>query len=97
MSGADRRQHLRTAMSATIRLVHDELGEFTFSTADVSDGGLFIIVGDQAFEPAIGDLVTVQVQGMPVPAPILDMKVVRRTDDGLGLRFELDPAQEDAS
>jgi hypothetical protein len=31
--------------------------------------------------------VTVQVQGLPVPAPILDMVVVRRTIDGFGLQF----------
>jgi len=39
------------------------------------------------FEPSIGDCVTVQVQGLPVPAPILDMVVVRRTIDGFGLQF----------
>lgn len=89
MTGIDRREHIRTAMSAKVKVVHPELGEFTFSTRDISDGGVFIIVEGQAFEPNIGDTLTVQVQGLPVPAPILDMVVVRKTTDGLGLQFEL--------
>lgn len=89
MTGIDRREHIRTAMSAKVKVVHPELGEFVFSTRDISDGGVFIIVDGQAFEPSIGDKVTVQVQGLPVPAPVLDMLIVRKTNDGLGLQFEL--------
>jgi hypothetical protein len=83
MVGSDRREHSRTAMSAKVKLVHEQLGEFVFS----SDGGVFIVVGEQVFEPSLGDCVSVQVQGLPVPAPILDMVVVRRTVDGFGLQF----------
>jgi hypothetical protein len=49
---------------------------------------VFIVVESEPFHPEIGDRVTVQVQGLPVPAPILPMVVVRRTDDGYGLQFE---------
>jgi len=87
MVGSDRREHSRTAMSAKVKLVHEQLGEFVFSTRDISDGGVFIVVGEQVFEPFLGDCVSVQVQGLPVPAPILDMVVVRRTVDGFGLQF----------
>ncbi|MBN7769280.1 PilZ domain-containing protein [Marinobacter daepoensis] len=87
MVGNDRREHSRTAMSAKVKVVHQRLGEFVFSTRDISDGGVFIVPGEQPFEPSIGDLVTVQVQGLPVPAPILHMVVVRRTVDGFGLQF----------
>jgi len=89
MTGIDRREHIRTAMSAKVKVVHPEMGEFIFSTRDISDGGVFIIVEGQEFEPSIGDNLTVQVQGLPVPAPVLDMVVVRKTNDGLGLQFEL--------
>ena len=89
MTGIDRREYIRTAMSAKVKVVRPELGEFMFSTRDISDGGVFIIVEAEPFEPNIGDLVTVQVQGLPVPAPVLDMVIVRRTNDGLGLQFEL--------
>ncbi|MBL3557113.1 MULTISPECIES: PilZ domain-containing protein [Marinobacter] len=87
MVGNDRRIHNRTAMSAKVRVTHEELGEFVFSTRDISDGGVFIVVDTEPFEPTIGDRVQVQVQGLPVPAPVLDMVVVRKTNDGFGLQF----------
>ncbi len=74
-------------MSAKVRVTHEELGEFVFSTRDISDGGVFIVVDTEPFEPSIGDSVQVQVQGLPVPAPVLDMVVVRKTNDGFGLQF----------
>jgi len=74
-------------MSAKVRVTHDELGEFVFSTRDISDGGVFIVVDTEPFTPSIGDSVKVQVQGLPVPAPVLDMVVVRKTNDGFGLQF----------
>ncbi|WP_434049121.1 PilZ domain-containing protein [Marinobacter salarius] len=87
MVGNDRRVHGRTAMSAKVRVTHEELGEFVFSTRDISDGGVFIVVDTEPFVPSIGDSVQVQVQGLPVPAPVLDMVVVRKTNDGFGLQF----------
>lgn len=87
MVGNDRRIHNRTAMSAKVRVTHDELGEFVFSTRDISDGGVFVVVDTEPFAPSIGDRVQVQVQGLPVPAPVLDMVVVRKTIDGFGLQF----------
>jgi len=88
MKAEDRREHSRTSMSARVKIVHNEFGEWLFSTGDISDGGLFIVMDDDAFRPEVGDRVTVQVQGLPVPAPVLEMRVVRRTEDGLGLQFE---------
>lgn len=87
MVGNDRRIHSRTAMSAKVRVTHEELGEFVFSTRDISDGGVFVVVDTEPFTPSIGDNVQVQVQGLPVPAPVLDMVVVRKTNDGFGLQF----------
>jgi len=88
MDGNDRREHIRTAMSAKVKVVHEELGEFIFSTRDISDGGVFIVVDTEPFAPNLGDTVTVQVQGLPVPAPILEMVVVRKANDGYGLQFD---------
>ncbi|MBW0145977.1 PilZ domain-containing protein [Marinobacter arenosus] len=88
MADSDRREHARTAMSAKVKVVHPVQGEFVFSTRDISDGGVFIVVDTEPFEPQLGDRVTVQVQGLPVPAPILDMVIVRKTRDGFGLQFE---------
>ncbi|WP_336368150.1 PilZ domain-containing protein [Marinobacter sp. C2H3] len=90
MAVDDRREHIRTAMSAKVKVVHHTQGEFVFSTRDISDGGIFVVVDEAPFEPTIGDPVTVQVQGLPVPAPVLDMVVVRKTNDGYGLQFAND-------
>lgn len=87
MTDNDRRIHHRTAMSAKVKVFHESLGEFVFSTRDISDGGVFIVVEADPFEPVIGDRVQVQVQGLPVAAPILDMVIVRKTVDGFGLQF----------
>ncbi|WP_189574089.1 PilZ domain-containing protein [Marinobacter zhanjiangensis] len=83
----NRREHMRTALNARVRVVHDSLGEGVFSTRDISDGGIFVVVEDGGFAPDIGDVVTVQVQGLPVPAPELTMVVVRKSPDGFGLQF----------
>lgn len=88
MAVDDRRIHCRTAMSAKVRVTHDQLGEFIFSTRDISDGGVFIVVDTEPFAPEMGDKVSVQVQGLPIPAPVLDMVVVRKTVDGYGLQFD---------
>lgn len=88
MSGNDRREHMRTAMSAKVKVIHHEQGEFVFSTRDISDGGVFVVVDAEPFAPRIGDRVSVQVQGLPVPAPVLQMVVVRSTNDGFGLQFD---------
>lgn len=83
----DRREHIRTALNAKVRVVHEALGEGFFSTRDISDGGVFVVVEDGSFVPEIGDEVVIQVQGLPVPAPELSMVVVRKSVDGFGLQF----------
>lgn len=88
MADNDRRVHSRTVMSAKVKVVHEHYGEFVFSTRDISDGGVFIVLNDEPFTPELGDNVTVQVQGLPIPAPVLDMIVVRKTVDGFGLQFD---------
>ncbi|AOY87946.1 pilus assembly protein PilZ [Marinobacter salinus] len=90
MTGNDRREHIRTAMSAKVKIGHPVFGDFVFSTRDISDGGVFIVVDTEPFHPELGDKVTVQVQGLPVAAPVLDMVVVRKTNDGYGLQFDQD-------
>jgi phosphatidate phosphatase APP1 len=87
MAENDRRIHIRTAMSAKVKVTHESLGEFVFATRDISDGGVFIVVDTEPFEPTIGDKIQVQVQGLPIPAPVLEMVVVRKTVDGFGLQF----------
>ncbi len=86
MTAENRREHIRTAMNAKVSVTHPELGRRVFSTRDISDGGIFIVV-EEEFAPELGDRVQVQVQGLPMPAPVLEMVVVRRSVDGFGLQF----------
>lgn len=86
MSSEDRREHIRTALNAKVSVTHPDIGSKIFSTRDISDGGIFIVVEDD-FAPQLGDRVEVQVQGLPIPAPVLEMVVVRKTVDGFGLQF----------
>jgi hypothetical protein len=87
MTPDDRREHLRTSMSATVKVEHETLGYFVFGTCDISDGGVFIAIEDQQFSPQLGGKVTVQVQGLPIAAPVLHMVVRRKTLDSYGLQF----------
>lgn len=85
---SDRRVHLRTYMATKVSVEHPEKGRAVVSTRDISDGGVFILVSGDELVLEIGDVVKVQVQGLPVPAPVLDMVVVRETSDGYGLQFD---------
>lgn len=86
MKKNERREHLRTALNAKVAVTHKTFGKRVFATRDISDGGIFI-VSEGDFAPEKGDKVIVQVQGLPMPAPELEMEVVRITVDGYGLRF----------
>jgi len=83
---SDKRDHIRTLLNAQIKVTHDLLEEGLFYVRDISDGGVFVIVGEAKF-PVLGSVVKVQMQGLPFEAPILDMVVVRKGQDGFGLKF----------
>ena len=81
----EQRQHNRTVFSCQIKIWHNSIGEVVVKTRDISDSGVFILT-EPTTMPAIGALVTGQVQGM-ADAPILEMEIVRVEPGGLGLRF----------
>lgn len=83
---SDQRKHQRTSMSARIMVRHAAIGERVFNMRDLSDGGIFVIVDNNDF-PEVGSAVEVQVQGLPVEAPVRTMRVVRRSEEGFGLQF----------
>jgi len=82
----NQRKHRRTNMSARIMVRHPDIGERVFNMRDLSDGGIFVVVEDVAF-PEVGSQVEVQVQGLPVVAPVRRMRVVRSSGEGFGLEF----------
>jgi len=81
----EKRQHIRTAFSANIRLMHPAVGELQVGMRDMSDGGVFLFTGDRN-DLAIGD--TVEIQALDIEdAPVLKARIVRREPDGIGLMF----------
>jgi hypothetical protein len=85
LSGSDKRRFLRTKFDSRVKLEHAVRGSGIFRTGDVSDGGIYIQLGP--FELDVADEVTVQIQDVPVEAPLVRMIVVRRDGMGYGLRF----------
>jgi len=81
----NKRQFQRTRFASRVKVDHPQHGSAVFTTADVSDGGVYIERG--AFDLDVGDVVEVQVQGLPVEAPVVRMLVVRRDASGFGLRY----------
>ncbi|QEY60218.1 PilZ domain-containing protein [Pseudomonas sp. C27(2019)] len=82
----DIRQSIRTCINCQIKIWHPLLGEIFATTEDLSDEGVLINHPD-IIKLKIGDIVSGQVQGLPIEAPILQMEVVRTTTTGVGLRF----------
>jgi len=76
-------------MKAQVKISHESFGEVVASTKDISDGGVFLLT-DNSDMPAIGTVIQGQVQGLTGDAPILNMEIMRRTAEGIGLRFILD-------
>ncbi len=83
----NQRDTSRAPLKVRIRIDHPIHGELQVMTRDISDSGVFVIIDDAQKLLKIGELVTGQVQGLPVDAPVLQMEVVRFEPGGVGLRF----------
>lgn len=82
----DQRQHIRTKLTSNVRMTHSDIGTIEVKTRDISDGGIYILSKITNLPP-VGSEVQVQLMDTPFEAPILDMKIVRLEDDGIGLQF----------
>ncbi len=83
----NQRDTSRAPLKVRIRINHPEHGELMVMTRDISDSGVFVIIDDAQRLLKIGEVVTGQVQGMPLEAPTLAMSVVRFEPGGVALRF----------
>ncbi len=83
---SDSRNHSRTPMKCQVKVMHPAIGEILVNTRDISEGGIFLLTEDLEMPP-IGTVLTGQVQGMPVEAPVVKMEIVRIEPAGIGLRF----------
>ncbi|MEH6910967.1 MAG: PilZ domain-containing protein [Oceanicoccus sp.] len=90
MSDTNQRQYIRTKLRADVKLSHPEVGDLKLRTADISDGGAYILSEGNPL-PRIGEIVHVQVLGMGGDdAPLVKMKIVRNDSSGIGLEFVSD-------
>lgn len=80
------RRSPRTPIKMKVSLVISEAGEMLAVTRDISDTGIFALI-DSDTQPAVGETVRVQVQGLPngMQAPWVEMTVVRIESEGIGL------------
>ncbi|MDP3847660.1 MAG: PilZ domain-containing protein [Pseudomonas sp.] len=87
----NQRDTSRAPLKVRIRIDHPVHGELQVMTRDISDSGVFVVIDDaQRRLLTIGEVVSGQVQGLPMEAPILQMQVVRFEPGGVALRFKRD-------
>lgn len=67
--------------------MHPSFGSMILTSQDISDGGLFLLTQGRAMPP-VGSMVEVQSLVFGEAAPVLQAKIVRQTDDGIGLMFQ---------
>ena len=81
----ERRQYVRTAFRAHVKLMHPDGGEYEVEMRDMSDGGVFLKI-DNLDDFPIGQ--TVRIQSLDIEdAPVLSARVVRHESEGIGLMF----------
>lgn len=86
----NKRESPRTPFKVRIRIDHPEHGRMLVHTRDISDTGVFVILDDAQKLLHIGEVVSGQVQDLPIEAPVVEMEVVRFESSGMGLRFRRD-------
>jgi hypothetical protein len=85
--GRNRREHIRTRLTMVVKLTHPVMGEFLLNTGDISDGGAYVYEKDSPL-PEIGEIVEIQVQGLPDGvAPVVQMRVRRKDKSGIGMSY----------
>ncbi len=70
-------------------MIHPSVGEVLVYSDDLSGGGVFVLADGMQL-PGIGEMVQIQVQDLPVEAPLLKAQVMRAENEGIGLMFVVD-------
>ena len=87
--GGNRRRHSRTPLQWQIRVWHESFGERDASTRDFSTVGIYIELRELGRLP-VGARLKAQIQGLPTPAPVLEMEIQRTDEHGAGLLYILE-------
>jgi hypothetical protein len=84
----EQRRHSRTTSVALVELAHPALGRMEVKARDLSDGGIFVLMG-QHIAPPIGTVLQVRIKrftGTINQEPVA-MRVVHHQSGGVGLAF----------
>lgn len=84
----EQRRFSRAASAAQVELAHPALGRIDVKARDLSDGGIFVLMG-QHVPPPIGAVLQVRIRrftGAINREPVA-MRVVHHQDNGVGLAF----------
>ena len=83
---ANKRQQLRQIVNAQVKLSHSVIGEISATTGDISNTGVFITLEDKLTLPK-GAHIKLQFLSSVFPNVSFNTRVVRMTDEGVGLVF----------
>jgi hypothetical protein len=82
---SEKRQHIRTAFSAQVKIIHPLVGELIVEMRDISNGGVYLLTGELA-NLEVGQELQLQAQDIE-DAPVLTARVVRVEPKGIALMF----------
>ena len=82
----ENRKHIRTRLTSSVKVIHPDVGTIEVKTRDISDGGIYLLSPITNLPP-VGSQVKVQLIDTPFEAPVLDMRIVRLENEGIGLTF----------
>jgi hypothetical protein len=85
---ADQRHHPRTASAAVVEMQHPSFGVIEVKARDLSEGGIFVLMGNH-IPPPTGTVLKVRIKrytGVINREPVA-MRVVHQQAGGIGLSF----------
>ena len=86
----NKREHKRTQLKVQLRIDHPLHGQMLVTTRDISESGVFVVIDDAQRLLQIGEVFNGQVQGLPMEAPVVQLRVVRFEPSGVALVFQRD-------
>ena len=84
----EQRRYMRDTSQAMVEISHPSFGMINLKARDLSDGGVFVILGNH-IAPPVGTVVKARIKrhtGIINQEPI-DMQVVHHQGSGMGLMF----------
>ncbi|TVZ37470.1 PilZ domain-containing protein [Alteromonadaceae bacterium 2753L.S.0a.02] len=81
------RKHGRTPVKCAVRLKHREIGDVVTETRDISETGVFVSCRELVRFVSVGDELEAKLYTATNQVSETNLKVVRLTEDGVGLVF----------